>query len=113
VKAWLAEAEAGDKAEDAQHGQQRWGDETQWMASEQRRLERIREAKAQLEAEAAGDPADLDLDGPGPSSGMQERGARKDSPSDGSRLWGAVSPAPRSEHQAPVAWRAWWPSTAR
>jgi hypothetical protein len=68
VKAWLEQAEATDKAEDAQHGKQR-------------RLERIRAAKAQMEAEAAGDPAELDPDGPGPSSGMQERGARKDSPS--------------------------------
>jgi transposase len=68
VKAWLEQAEATDKAEDAQHGKQR-------------RLERIRAAKAQMEAEAAGDPAELDPDGPGPSSGMRERGARKDSPS--------------------------------
>ena len=83
VKAWLDAAEAADQAEDTQHGEQRRGDEMpEWMANKQRRLERIREAKAQLEAEAAGDPADLDPDGPGPSSGMQERGARKDRPSD-------------------------------
>jgi transposase len=78
VAAWLAQAEAADKAEDAEHGADRRGDETpDWMADKQRRLERIREAKAQLEAEAAMDPADFDPDGPGPSSGMRERGARK------------------------------------
>ncbi len=83
VKAWLDAAEATDKAEDAQHGRQRRGDETpEWMANKQRRLERIRAAKAQLQAEAASDPAALDPDGPGPSSGMQERGARKDRPSE-------------------------------
>jgi hypothetical protein len=83
VKAWLDQAEAADQAEDAQHGRDRRGDEMpDWVANKQRRLERIRQAKAQLEAEAASDPADLDPDGPGPSSGMQERGARKDAPSD-------------------------------
>lgn len=47
-----------------------------WMADKQRRLARIRAAKAQLEAEAAS-ADDPDPDGPGPSSGMQERGHRK------------------------------------
>jgi transposase len=80
VAAWLAEAEKADAAEDAEMGADRRGDETPaWMADKQRRLERIRAAKAELEAEAAGDPADLDPDGPGPSSGMQERGKRKTS----------------------------------
>jgi IS5 family transposase len=83
VKAWLDQAEAIDQAEDAQGGSERRGDEMpEWVANKQRRLERIRQAKAQLEAEAAGDPAALDPDGPGPSSGMQERGARKATPSD-------------------------------
>src|SRR6202020_1860737 len=83
VKAWLDEAEAADQAEDAQHGRERRGDEMpEGGANKQRRLERIRQAKAQLEAEAASDPAELDPDGPGPSSGMQERGARKTTPSD-------------------------------
>ncbi len=78
VDAWLKAAEAQDRAEDAEHGADLRGDETPaWMADKQQRLARIRAAKAQLEAEAAQDPADLDLDGPGPSSGMQARGARK------------------------------------
>jgi transposase len=78
VAAWLDEAEAADRAEDAEHGAELRGDETpDWMADKQRRLERIRQAKAQWEAEAASDPADLDPEGPGPSSGMQARGKRK------------------------------------
>ena len=82
VDAWLEQAEAADAAEDAQHGADRRGDETpEWMVNKQRRLERIRLARAQLEAEANRDPAELDPNGPGPSSGMQQRGARKDTPS--------------------------------
>jgi hypothetical protein len=78
VGAWLKAAEAADAAEDAQFGADLRGDETpEWMADKQRRLERIRKARAELEAEAQADPSDLDPDGPGPSSGMQERGNRK------------------------------------
>ena len=47
------------------------------MADKQQRLARIRAAKAALEAEAQTGPCALDPDGPGPSSGMQERGGRK------------------------------------
>jgi hypothetical protein len=78
VAAWLTAAEQADRAEDAAHGTDRRGDETpQWMADKQQRLTRIREAKAALEAEAASEPSDLDPDGPGPSSGMQESGRPK------------------------------------
>lgn len=78
VQAWLNKAEAADAAEDAEFGAELRGDETpDWMADKQKRLQRIRQAKAELEAEAKIDPADLDPDGPGPSSGMQERGRRK------------------------------------
>jgi len=78
VAAWLKQAEAADAAEDAEHGANRRGDETPaWMADRAKRLARIRAAKAELEAEAAKDPGDLDPDGPGLSSGMQERGRRK------------------------------------
>jgi transposase len=78
VDAWLKAAEAQDLAEDAEHGADLRGDEMPaWMADRQERLKRIRTAKAELEAEAKLDPSDLDPDGPGPSSGMQERGKRK------------------------------------
>lgn len=83
LASWLDQADAADAAEDAQHGADRRGDEMpDWMADRQRRLERIRAAKAQLEAEAKAGPDSADPDGPGPSSGMQERGNRKGKPAD-------------------------------
>ena len=78
VAEWLRQAEAEDRAGDAEHGAELRGDETPaWMADKAQRLARIRAAKAALEAEAALDPADLDPDGPGPSSGMQQKGRPK------------------------------------
>jgi transposase len=89
VAAWLARAEAAAAADDTAHGGDRRGEPAlgpaqadpwempDWVADKQRRLERIRAAKAVLEAAAAADPAALDPDGPGPSSGMQPRGNRK------------------------------------
>lgn len=75
VADWVARAEAADLAEDTAHGRDRRGDEMPaWVADKQRRLERIRAAKAQLEAEAAAGPDHHDPDGPGPSSGMRGRG---------------------------------------
>ena len=95
VEAWLKAAEAQDRAEDAEHGADLRGDETpDWMADKIERLARIRAAKAQLEAEAANDPADLDPNGPGPSSGMQERGRRKRSKDGGPP---AASPPARAQ----------------
>jgi len=82
VAGWLDQAEAADKAEDGEHGPDRRGDEMpDWAADKIRRLEKIRAAKAVLEAEAT-EPADkLDPNGPGPSSGMQQRGDRPKQPS--------------------------------
>lgn len=53
VEGWLAQAEGTDAEEDAALGADRRGDEMPaWMRDKQRRLERIRAAKAELEAEA-------------------------------------------------------------
>jgi transposase len=53
VEGWLAQAEGADAAEDAAFGTDRRGDEMPaWMRDKQRRLERIRTARAELEAEA-------------------------------------------------------------
>lgn len=52
------------------------------MADKQRRLERIRAAKAQLEAAARAGADSADPAGPGPSSGMQQRGGRKAGPAE-------------------------------
>ena len=73
VADWLAQAEAADAAEDAEHGPDRRGDELpDWVKDKQARLERIRAAKAALEAEAKAEPPP-DTE-PGPSSGMSDRG---------------------------------------
>ena len=74
VADWLAQAEAADAADDAAHGPDQRGDELpEWVKDQQARLERIRAAKAVLEAEAqaAAPPSDAE---PGPSSGMTDHG---------------------------------------
>jgi hypothetical protein len=83
IAGWLGQAERADRAEEAEHGADRRGDEMPaWVADKQRRLDRIRAARAALEAEAAQTASDLDPDGPGPSSGMQKSG-RPDRAEDG------------------------------
>ena len=53
IRQLMAEAEAADQAEDARHGPGRRGDELpEELRFRQRRLEKIRQAKAALEAEA-------------------------------------------------------------
>lgn len=75
VSEWMRKAKVADELDDVRHGPEHRGDETPaWMADKQQRLERIRKARAELEAEAAEHPDDRDPDGPGPSSGMQDRG---------------------------------------
>jgi hypothetical protein len=72
VARWFAEAQAADTSEDAEHGADRRGDELpDWVVSKQKRLEKIREAKAALEAEAA-ERAKKDSGGRGGSGGDGE-----------------------------------------
>jgi len=53
VKKWLDAAEAADAEEDKLYGRDRRGDELpDWVADKQKRAEKIRAAKAELEAEA-------------------------------------------------------------
>jgi len=53
VKGWFEEAERQDREEDERYGVDRQGDEMpEWVADKQKRLEKIRQAKAELEAEA-------------------------------------------------------------
>ena len=53
VDRWLAAAEAADAEEDALHGRAKRGDELpKWVADKQKRIAKIREAQAALEAEA-------------------------------------------------------------
>lgn len=53
VREWFTQADAMDTQEDRRHGRERRGDELpEWVADKQRRIAKIREAKAALEAEA-------------------------------------------------------------
>lgn len=52
VDRWLKAAEAADREEDARYGDRRGDELPDWVADKQKRLEKIRQAKAELEAEA-------------------------------------------------------------
>ncbi|MGY4343134.1 hypothetical protein ACVWW3_008040 [Bradyrhizobium sp. LM2.9] len=80
VQRWLAEAAQTDKAEDRQFGASKRGDEMpDWMANKEKRLEKIRAAKAALEAEAKAKVASKpDDDGSG--DGGKARPGRKSKP---------------------------------
>ena len=52
VNGWLAAAEAADAQEDKLHGAGRGDEMPDWVADKHKRLEKIRQAKAALEAEA-------------------------------------------------------------
>lgn len=55
VQAWFAQAQAADASEDESLGADQRGDELpDWVVNKQRRLAKLREAKAALEAAAAG-----------------------------------------------------------
>ena len=83
VQGWLAQAEAADAAEDAEHGPERRGDELPgWVADKPARLERIRAAKAALEAEAKAEMPPPDAE-PGPSTGMVDHGRPARAPDGG------------------------------
>ena len=60
VDAWLAAAEAADAEEDARFGEARGDEMPEWVKDKARRLEKIREAKAALEAEAKAEQAAKD-----------------------------------------------------
>jgi hypothetical protein len=82
VEGWLAQAEGADAAEDAALGTGRRGDEMPaWMRDKQRRLQRIRAAKAELEAEArAAEAAKPDPGSKADGSPRQRRGRKPKHP---------------------------------
>jgi transposase len=74
VERWFEQADAIDEQEDAEYGPGRRGDELpDWVANKQKRLEKIRQAKAELEAEARA-AAEVEK-----SSASPERQAKKES----------------------------------
>lgn len=84
VQRWFAEAAQTDKAEDRQLGASTRGDEMpDWMANKEKRLEKIRTAKAALEAEAkaaAEAKAVAKPDDEGSGDGGKGRPGRKSKP---------------------------------
>jgi hypothetical protein len=53
IERWFAESKSIDEAEDAEYGKDKSGDEMpEWVTNKQKRLEVIRAAKAELEADA-------------------------------------------------------------
>ena len=77
VARWLAQAEAADAGEDEALGLERRGDELpDWVRDKQKRLEKMREAMAALEAEAAAEAqaaqANAECDGPPAGGGSQQ-----------------------------------------
>ena len=85
VQRWLTQAAQTDKAEDRQFGAGLRGDEMpDWVADKQKRLEKIRQAKAALEAEArarADAASKKDGDGKGSSfEGGKAKPGRKTKP---------------------------------
>ncbi len=52
VDRWLEAAEAADREEDRLYGERRGDEMPDWVADKEKRLEKIRQAKAELEAEA-------------------------------------------------------------
>ena len=81
VNGWFGHAAAADAAEDRTFGLERRGDELpDWVKDKAARLDKIRAAKAALEAEAKAPPPDPDGNGPGPSSGMMKSGRPQRAP---------------------------------
>jgi transposase len=79
VAGWLKRAGESDAAEDREHGAGRRGDEMpDWVANKQKRLEKIRQAKAALEAAARGG----DDEGDGAASGKEPQAATPRVPDD-------------------------------
>lgn len=52
VREWFKQADAADASEDREHAGRRGDELPDWVANKQRRIQKIREAKAALEAEA-------------------------------------------------------------
>jgi len=84
VQQWLSQAEEQDATEDTKHGAERRGDELpDHIVKKQQRLEKIREAKAALEAEAAAEAKAREQD-------RRDAGAAKER--------GEAPPTPRVKH---------------
>src|SRR6184192_1134372 len=81
VRGWLRQAEAADLRDDQEHGVDLNGEELpDWVRDKQRRLEKIREARARLQAEAQAAEKGEEKKSGGPSRPRKnESGTPKDS----------------------------------
>ena len=82
VSSWFKQAEASDLRDDQEHGVENSGEELpEWVRNKQQRLEKIRQARARLEAQAKAQAAEKDTGnksgGPGRPS-KNEPGTPKD-----------------------------------
>ena len=94
VEAWLAAAEQADDAEDAALGEARGDEMPDWVADKTRRIAKIREAKAALEAEAKGQ-AQAKAKAAAERALLKEQRKRKGRPAEAK-----AKPAPRPAAQA-------------
>ena len=95
VDRWLAAAEAADAEDDRLHGNNRGDELPDWVADKQKRIARIAEAKAELEAEAKA-AADEER--------RIEADKQKNREAEGRKQTGKPA-APRSDEPAPKAQR--------
>jgi hypothetical protein len=94
VGQWIKQA-AADAAEDRQHGSDRRGDELpDWVATRERRLAKIREAKAALQAEAQ---AAARVEGEGEDSVGLSKGSGRPRPPSGVRRRSAATGRQRAK----------------
>lgn len=78
VRGWFKQAEASDLRDDQERGAENSGEELpEWVRNKQQRLEKIRQARARLEAEAKAQAAEKKSGGPGRPS-KNEPGTPKD-----------------------------------
>lgn len=97
IDGWLAEAARTDRAEDRRFGASKRGDEMpEWMADKQTRLEKIRAAKAALEAEAAADAQ---------ARAAAKAASKPDDPGDGGKVGSGRQPKPPAREPGDKAQR--------
>ena len=76
VARWLKAAEAADAEEDKLYGDKRGDEMPDWVADKEKRLQKIREAKAALEAEAKG-AAEAEIQARAEAEGRRQAEGRK------------------------------------
>ena len=95
VDRWLRAAEAADREEDGLHGDKQGDELPDWVADKHKRLEKIRQAKAALEAEARAAAAEETRRRQKAEQEREAAGRKRSGP----------APAPPSDEPAPKAQR--------